>query len=301
MTERDDMKREDEADMERTDETREPGIFDEDRLLAYTLGLEADPELEAAADDDAALRRRLHAMRADVDAVGAGLGRIVPTPPDDYADLSDPRWGELRGLVAAPSAPRRRPMWLRVLAPAAAIALVLVAGVVGVQRLGDTGQNEASVSADDKSGAVYDESDTQSGPTGGAEGSDGAAAPSLGRSAVDATGFATILVASASSPGGDRQRFEILRVLRGKPAEYPVGDYVRLTVIDKAVAPHRIVVLYLDPVAVPSPGGEETSGTTSPLDGRDTEGSVIEYELDGAPAFALQLPGGTDPDDVELP
>ncbi len=50
------------SEWRRTDELGQP-VFDDDRLLALALGLSDDPELEAAAGRDAALRRRLDEMR----------------------------------------------------------------------------------------------------------------------------------------------------------------------------------------------------------------------------------------------
>jgi hypothetical protein len=67
------------------DERREHGTqpgggFDDDRLLAYALGLDDDPELLAAAEHDAELSGRLAAMRADVHRIGAQVQAAVPAP-----------------------------------------------------------------------------------------------------------------------------------------------------------------------------------------------------------------------------
>lgn len=288
---------------EREDTNGAQPRFDDDRLLGFILGLEDDPDLEEAAASDPAMRERLAAIRAGTDAVREGLERVVPPPPDGYADLTDPRWSELRELVAAPAAaaPRRRPTWLRVLAPAAAIVLVLVAGVVGVQRLGDTGGNEAATSAVDEKategygkdgGAVQGEATTR------AEGSDGVAAPTLSRGTLDPATYATVLVARAGALAAFRQRFEILRVLQGDESTFVAGEVLRLDIVDRAVAADRLVVLYLEPlaatgtaVATPAPAPSVSA----------VGGMVIDYEFRGDIVYAQQLPSDTDPDKVALP
>ncbi len=80
--------------------------FDEDRLLAFALGLEDDAELQAALAVDEELRRRLEALQADLGDVGGGLERLVPAPDDTYADPAA-RWGELRPFFATAPARRR--------------------------------------------------------------------------------------------------------------------------------------------------------------------------------------------------
>ena len=107
--------------------------FDDDRLLAFALGLADDPELVAAAAGDAELRRRLEAMRADVRAVSDGVNAAVPAPDDSYTDLSQERWRGLAPYLQGrrPGRQPRRPraFFHRALAPAA--ALLLVAAVLG--------------------------------------------------------------------------------------------------------------------------------------------------------------------------
>lgn len=296
MTERDDMN-----DEEPATERLEP---DDARLMAYILAPEDDPALETAARTDPALHAHLEALRADVAAIGAGLDRVVPAAPEDYTDLNDPRWEELHELVStpAPAAPRRRPAWLRVLAPATAIALVLLAGVVGVQYLGgDTAQLSTTTAEDkaaegfgDENGAL--EGDAQSGA---AEGVDGAAAPSLSRSAPNASAYATVLVARARTPGDFRQRFDVVRVLRGNEQQYGEGTVVTLNVVDRAVAPDRLVVLYLTPAPVPAPAA--TASASAVPHERDLGPAVVTYGFRGGEALVLQLPADTDPDALALP
>lgn len=275
--------------------------YDDDRLLAFALGLEDDPDLDAALAEDSALRERVEAMRADVGAVAAGLERVVPAPPDGYTDLGDPKWGELRQFVTAPAsaAPRRRPTWLRVLAPAAAIALVLVAGVVGLQRLGDGGERLATTTeAGDKAAPSYDrEGDALSGGTPGVPEYDVAGDRSLLPGSPDPTAYETVVVARAETSSPGRQRFEVLRVLRGD-----VGTYVTLGIVDDAATPGTLHVLYLQPTdrgsvgtPTPAPATVKTPAASAAW------GAPIDFRYRRAAALAQQLPAGTDPDEVALP
>ena len=67
------------------------------------LGLDDDPELLAAAEDDAELAGRLAAMRADVALIGAQVGASVPEPDDAYTDLSGERWSGLKEFFEPPA------------------------------------------------------------------------------------------------------------------------------------------------------------------------------------------------------
>ena len=218
----------------------------------------------------------------------------MPAPPDEYTDLSGARWGELRELVAAPApaAPRRRPMWLRVLVPAAAIALVLVAGVVGLQRLGTVGGNEAATVADDEK--TVESYDRQSGATesGGAE---VAGAPSLDATIPDPAAYETVVVARAELPFDGRQRFEVLRVLRGE-----AGTQVSLAMIDRALAPDTLAILYLRPIgdAHDAPSAPSPASTGTPP---GAAGKVLAYTFKGEPALARRLPADTDLETITLP
>src|SRR5665647_2732750 len=87
---------------ERKDEMTSAPAFDDDRLLAFALGLDDDPELVAAAAADEGLRRRLDVVRAEVEQVGAQVRAAVPGPDEHYTDPSDPRWAGLREFFAAP-------------------------------------------------------------------------------------------------------------------------------------------------------------------------------------------------------
>ena len=226
-------------------------------------------------------------------------------PPDDYADLSDPRWGELRELVTAPApaAPRRRPAWLRVLAPAAAIVLVLVAGVVGVQQLGDIGGNEAATSPSTRrpSGGLRG--------GGGAVQGDGTRAPRAatasrvaryGTPALDPAAYETIVVGKAPSTGG---RPSALRGRPGaagrrRPTSSP-GEILRLDVVDRAVAPDRLVVLYLG--RSPRPAPHAVTPAPAPSARRAPRGACHRLRVPRGDAYARQLPGDRTPATVTLP
>ena len=80
--------------------------FDDDRLLAFALGLDDDPELAAAAAGDERLRRRLDAMRAEIGGVATQLDAAVPAPGGDYADPTGVRWAGLREFYQPPAPPR---------------------------------------------------------------------------------------------------------------------------------------------------------------------------------------------------
>ena len=87
---------------EKTREMTGASAFDDDRLLAFALGLDDDPELLAAAAGDEGLGRRLDAVRAEVGQVGAQVRAAVPGPNEDYTHLGDPRWAGLHEFFAPP-------------------------------------------------------------------------------------------------------------------------------------------------------------------------------------------------------
>ena len=128
--------------------TQADGGFDDDRLLAFALGLDDDPELLAAAENDAELAGRLAAMRADVALIGAQVDASVPEPDDAYTDLSGERWSDLTEFFEPPAratAPRRERRWWRVAAPVTALAiLALVVGIVAVNQGGSSSTSSGS-------------------------------------------------------------------------------------------------------------------------------------------------------------
>jgi hypothetical protein len=325
------------AEWRRTDEAGLP-VFDDDRLLALALGLDDDPELEAAAERDEALRRRLDEMRADVAAVGAQLDAVVPAPGEGYADPADARWAGLRDYLAVPparAARSRSSRWLRVLAPAAAVAVALAVGV-GVLT-SQTGPARDQTTTSFEEGAAGAESDRQPAATsstlGGSQDSSAGGerkdleTQQLHALAKQAEGFAVVVVAQASTVEGELQRFTVVRTLKGDaPA------VVRLGIVSRAAQVGGLHVLFLDPVASPSSppderatpaaGGEaapDGSASPEPDEARDAAGAAspgvlaepspvgearprpVAFRFEGAEAIVTRLPAGLDPATLRLP
>lgn len=263
------------------------GGFDDDRLLAFVLDLDPDPELEAAAADDDVLRRRLEAMRAQVAAVEDGVRSVVPEPDAAYADLSDARWTELRDVIGGdrPAAPRhRRSRWLRVALPVATAVAALAVGIVAVERQGDgvtrstdsAGEAALSVSSPAASGATV---------------------------ATLADQYEVAALARAQAVDGAFQRFAVVRVLKG---EAPAT--LRLEVGDAPATRGRLLLLFLRPLSGTIMGGSASSGgdasapgAASPAKGGAGVATQRVYTDGDQPVVARELPSGTDPDTYELP
>ena len=124
-------------------DNHEPEFQDDDRLLAYVLGLDDDPELKAAAAADETLRRRLDLLRSQMTEVGDQVRSAVPHPGADYGEIGDQRWERLRTVVDDAAASEKSHVrgrtirWLRLAAPAAAIVLLAVVGVVTLRQQTD--------------------------------------------------------------------------------------------------------------------------------------------------------------------
>jgi len=273
--------------------------FDDDRLLAFALGLDDDPELVAAAAADEGLRRRLDAVRAEVEQVGAQVRAAVPGPDERYTDPSDPRWAGLQEFFAAPEPAKTRSRasrWLRVLAPAA-VALVAVA--VGLAVIND--QKSGTVGVNSSLPAAAKASSEAAGPLTGA----GAAATDRAGDYAEALRdqldlFAVVVLAKAKAASGAFQRFVVVKVLKGDGP-----DVVRLRVADRPADEGRLHMLFLRPQSqasaeatlTPIPGATEA---TSPLDALAV-GEPVTYSYQGETAVLRELPAGTDPAAVELP
>lgn len=285
---------------EREDEMTGAPALDDDRLLAFALGLDDDPQLvAAAAADEGLLRRRLDAVRAEVEQVGAQVRAAVPGPDEHYTDPSDPRWAGLQEFFAAPRPAKTRSRasrWLRVLAPAA-VALVAVAvglAVVNDQK-SDTVESTSSLTAAAKA------SSEAAGPLTGA-----------GATATDRAGdyaqalrdqldlYAVVVLAKAKAASGAFQRFVVVKVLKGDGP-----DTVRLRVADRPANAGRLHLLfihphtqaYAEPTPAPVPGSTEATSTLDAL----ATGEPIIYSYQGETAVLRELPAGTDPATVELP
>jgi len=283
---------------EREDEMTGAPAFDDDRLLAFALGLDDDPELvAAAAADEGLLRRRLDAVRAEVEQVGAQVRAAVPGPDERYTDPSDPRWAGLQEFFAAPEPAKTRSRasrWLRVLAPAA-VALVAVA--VGLAVIND--QKSGTVGVNSSLPAAAKASSETAGPLTGA-----------GATATDRAGdyaqalrdqldlYAVVVLAKAKAASGAFQRFVVVKVLKGDGP-----DVVRLRVADRPADEGRLQMLFLRPQAyaeathTPVPSATEVTSTLDAL----AAGEPIIYSYQGETAVLRELPAGTDPATVELP
>ena len=281
-----------------SDGTRQPGRYDDDRLLACALGLEEDPDLLAAAEADAELAARLAAVRDDVDAVGAQVRAAVPAPDDSYTDLSSGRWSGLSEFFRAPAERRRRRRWVRVLAPVAAVLVLAV--VVGVVAMDLSGQIATSGSGVD-AGRTADEaapSKSQDLGFGGA----GEAAPqtTAERLAEQLDHFAVVVLARARAATGALQRFAVVRILKGDAPEV-----VELQVADEPADAGKLHLLMLDPVETAR--GEDLSPEPIPSlattrgDLRYGTALAVSYLYNGEPTMVREFEEGTDPDTVDLP
>ena len=287
-----------------------PFVELDDRMLAYVMGLQADPELEAAAATDDVLRRRLEALRAEMALVAEQVARAVPEPDDAYTDISLPRWAALRPHLEAAVRdirPQARPQggawrWLRVLAPVAAVIVALAVGVSVLDRQGTSlfnrqGDKATAELAPARAGG--DATNTEH---------------FIDRQA--AAHFGVVLIARARAASDGFQQFDVVRVLRGAaPAQ------IRLRVASQPAAVGLLHVLYLSPLAIetgaagptstdgspgpsPSPEPSESAGgdpgaSPSPY-ATDLAGEIL-FDDGGRTAVAVQMPAGVDPYDVSLP
>ena len=185
-----------------------PFVELDDRLLAYVMGLQDDPELEAAATDYV-LRRRLEALRAEVAQVAEQVSRAVPEPDGTYTDISQPQWAALRPHLEAevrdvrPQARPKGGAWrgLRVLAPVAAVIVAVAVGVSVLDRQGTSLFNRQG-----------DKATAELAPA--RSGGDAASTESfIDRQA--AADFGVVLIARARAAHDGFQRFDVVRVLRG--------------------------------------------------------------------------------------
>lgn len=324
----------------RDDNWMQPGVYDDDRLLAFALGLDDDPELTAAAATDAALAARLQGVRADVALIGAQVSAAVPEPDESYADLSGERWGGLKESFEPPAAPapRRGRRWWQVAAPVAAV--LVVAFLVGIVAM-----NGGLPASDSGSGsATSDVARTESGasavqPLGEtatkSDDTDQVAvvAPTLGERFADQLNrFAVVVLARAREVSGAVQKFAVLRIFKGEAPKV-----VELAVGDEPADRGRLHVLLLDPTAEPVP--EPSSSTAaespwpitesplpgvaeSPLPGDESpwpdeslspqpipslaaadgpgEPLAVSYTYNGEPTMVRELAAGTDPHSISI-
>jgi anti-sigma-K factor RskA len=293
-------------------EGMKPDGFDDDRLLALALGLDDDPDLQAAAADDAALAARLAAMRADVAAIGAQVSAAVPAPEESYTDLSGARWSGLKEFFEpAPAAkPRRELRWWRVVAPLAALAiLALFVGIIAVNGGGGSSSSGSSGEAQTADQAAVAQSSSGAGfkavepqPESAAE-----------RLVDQLDRFGVVVLARARRATGILQRFAVLRIFKGDAPRV-----VELEVDGKPADAGRLHLLMLDPVAAPpedSASPQESATPGSPVSpeplpslaaakGHDLglgEPLTVAYTYQGEPTMVREFAAGTDPSTVSLP
>jgi hypothetical protein len=261
--------------------------IDEDRLLAFALGLEDDAELRATLAVDEELRRRLEALQADLGDVGGGLERVVPAPDDTYADPAAARWDGLRPFFAPPPERRlSRGRW-RVLVPA--LGAILAVAVVGALAL--------------RSGPL----DSQMAGDEGAESADSLRAPATETDASKATYgaealaadlelFGTAFVARAGEVSDGTQHFTVVRRIKGL-----VTDDIYLEVIDEPVAMDALALVMLgsasvgDGVKTPPPAPSAPEDLERERLGRAV---FIPFDFQGVTAVVRPLPADVDLDEL---
>ena len=307
---------------------RTPGVFDDDRLLAYALGLDDDRELEQAAAADAGLRLRLDAMLADVAAVRDGVSAAAPAPDEGYTDLGDARWAGL-GEFLQPPAPRRRrgSFWLRVLAPVAIVAVAAAVGLTVITHQNGSGSSFSSAGSSEVGKTAPAPVSGLGAPTASGTAAP-AAAPALDLSAQSRR-YAVVVVARARAVHGTTQSFRIVRRLKSRATWNPRVITLRVTSAPAKVG--ALHVLFLEPLPatpapapssvpstspLPTPGGAVTSsaGASPPATPDATSPSVLPspvvtpqtapelaFTYQGQAAMAQQLPAGTDAASVQLP
>lgn len=268
--------------------------FDDDRLLAFALGLEDDAELEQALAASWGLRERLERVRADLGVIERGVQAAVPPAAEAWADLSAPRWNRLRPYLRAEQPARRRFAGRRLLAPAA--ATILVAAVA----LGVVLSHGGQAVFQSGGGASKQRTETNGYP------------PLVGAEDVagSAAAFRVVVVARAAAVQGDSQAYDVLRVLKGEAPK----SLKLTTEVGGELAAGSLAVLYLEPYsdALPSssPQGPKTTpqagvsgspGTT--LGSPSSTASPVPqlYLYLGRYAVVQPLPPGSEPSDITLP
>jgi hypothetical protein len=265
----------------------ERAAFDDDRLLAHALGLEDDAELAAALAEDEALRRRLEALQAGLDDVGAGLERLVPAPDETYADPAAARWDGLRPFFAPP--PERRPArrrW-RVLVPA--LGAILAVAIVGAFALRG---GQASMEMAREEGAAADES------AGAPAVASDASKSSYGAKdlAADLELYETAFVGRAGEVADGRQRFTVVRQVKGT-----VDGDVYLEVVDQPIPAETLTLVMLGAGTLGAEGTTPVPAPTAPDDEalqRIRATAFLTLDAQGVSAVAIPLPPDVDLDQL---
>jgi hypothetical protein len=278
-----------------------PAAFDDDRLLAFALGLEDDAELAAALDAAPDLRERLARIADDVGRISDSLHATVPPAAAGYAEPSRERWPALARFFApadqTAAGPRRR--FSRLVTPAVAAALVaavVVAALIAVRPGPQGGGPNDYAAAPQSRGLSADKTAEQASPGGGVE------AATLGGgkkgSLVAGAGpWRSILVARAGAVADGVQRFAVVRKLKGDVAT----GVVRLHLTEKirALRAGSLWVLYLEPRDQDNDGKwrDEVAATAASAAGLIVDG----FSYAGRTAGVLLLDDETDPSTITLP
>lgn len=262
--------------------------FDDDRLLAFALGLDDDPELAAAAAGDERLRRRLDAMSAEIGGVATQLDAAVPAPGGDYADPTGVRWAGLREFYQPPAPPRRQSSrWLRILAPVTAVAIALAVGAGIIWNVNDGSDTTAGDGAETTAERQSSGSPAK------------ASLPTV--LAARAEGFAVVVLARAQDVTGEIQQFAVVRALKGH-----APSVLRLGLGRQPAEVDRLHVLFLRPQEGVSLGND-TGGSSTPGPSAAVTDQLFAGEIDlaftyaGQPAVAAEVPDGADPAVLRLP
>ena len=292
------------------------GRFDDDRLLAYSLGLDDDPELASALDMSPELRERLERIGRDVVAIRDGLRDALPPAPADYAEPAAPRWSALRPYFAARGdAPvRRRSRRLLVPALAAALLLAVIVAVAVRQLPGDAGKQVAAQSREDgETRAIAPMSPGAAPVYGQTQESSGLVL--LERAAA----FRDVLVVRAGAVADKVQQLAIVRVLKGAQGAPEDALAMRIRVGASALPLGKLFVVYVGPLgkngggtagggggAVPEGGLSPTpwaadDDTAAKSLGGGMPEPVAGYSTAGDEALVQQLPEGMDVSRLAVP
>jgi hypothetical protein len=233
-------------------------------------------------------------MRVGLDGLGAGLERLVPAPDETYADPAAARWDGLRPFFAPP--PDDRPTrgsrfgrW-RVLVPV--LGAIVAVAVVGAFALRDgpvgtrTASEEAGTlgSADEQAGAPAAEADGVKGAYGTKD------------LAADLETYETAFVARAGEAADGRQRFTVVRQVKGTVT----GD-VYLEVVDQPIPAETLTLVMLGAGELGAAGATPTPAPTAPQDEalqRILSTAFLARDAEGVNAVAIPLPPDIDLDEL---
>ena len=331
MSERDDTMRGSSGGAADGGAASSPAIFDDDRLLAFALGLEDDVELSGALVGDAVLSARLEAMRGELGQIESGIRSAVPPEPDAYTDLADPRWDGLRPYVQhAEDRPGRSFGWGRIVSYAGAAALVALVGVFVVAPAAERsreGRSSTSISAVKSVPLTESGTGTMGGESTGAGSVAAAGSVNVPSSAV-AQAADSVVVVRAGAQDGQRQQVTVLRVLKG---EKPAAGRLTVPATGALIPGERYIVYLPGPASwdagmaadrtsgidgsadpdisgaggTPAPGSPNYGGSPAPgspadpfaLDG-DLSGLIL---WSGLPVFVEAVPKDASLESITLP